>query len=148
MDSNALMLCGFFLITFLIIRGWMELSLLLPMSKKERKNYRASLSLLDRWFFLSAPNVIKDKKNKYEKRTIRYKTIATIYRCMIIILVCEMLVLITLGMLCFVSEIFAVLYSWSCWIYIISAMLSFLVLTCVEFYTNIRYHKKRYRKAW
>ena len=102
MDSNAVMLFGFFLITFLIIRGWMELSLLLPMSKKERKNYRASLSLLDRWFFLSAPNVIKDKKNKYEKRTIRYKTIATIYRCMIIILVCEMLVLIALGMLCLI----------------------------------------------
>ncbi len=148
MDSNAVMLSGVFLIIFLAIRGWMELSILLPMNKKERKNYRASLSLLDRWFFLSAPKVIKDQKNKYEKRTIRYKIIAMIYRYMVIILQCEMLVLIALGMFRFVSVISDILYSYSCWIYILSAMLSFFVLAGIELYTNFRYHKKRYRKVW
>ena len=134
-----------FLLVLLIIRGHMGITLHLALSKKERKTYRFQLSLLDRWFFWSAPQIIKDKYSKRERKTIRYSAIFGTYRVILIVLNTELIAVIVLGFLSNASEYFKSIFSCCCGLFIISAMLSFVVMAAIEVSSNPRYHKKRYK---
>ena len=70
MKDNIIVTCLVFLCGLIILRAYMALTTYLAFSKKERKKYQADCTLVDRWFFLSAHKIMKNKYSKYEKRTI------------------------------------------------------------------------------
>lgn len=145
MNSNSIILTVVFTIILLALRGYMGLTIRLVLNKKERKHYQSSYSLLNRWFFWSTHKKIKDIKDKYEKRTIRYKTIMLLYKCMTIILHFELFALIILCVLTYMNDYYIRIFNTGCWIYTISITCCFVVLTGCEFYSNRRYHINRYR---
>lgn len=49
-------------------------------TKKNWKLYVANVSIVDRWFFWTAPKIMKDKYSKSEKKIIRYSSIAKAYQ--------------------------------------------------------------------
>lgn len=144
MAGNIIILIVFFSIILIVLRGYMGLTVRLALSKKERKKYKESSSLVNRWFFCSTHRVIKDKYDKYEKRTIRYTLIMVIYKYMTIALHCSLLALIMAGLLVYVSKTFCPLFEYACWICTGSDILSILVLSGVALYEGFRYHKNRY----
>lgn len=145
MNSNIIILIVVFAIILLVLRGYMGLTIRLVLNKKERKHYQTSYSLLSRWFFWSTHKVIKDIKNKYEKRTIRYKAIMMIYKHMTIILHFELFALLILCLLTYMNDDGVRIFNAGCWIYTISVACCFIVLAGCEFYSNRRYHRNRYR---
>lgn len=144
MTSNEIILIVAFTIILLVLRGYMGLSIRLVLNKKERKYYHSSYTPLSRWFFWSTHKVVKDIKNKYEKRTIRYKTIMMIYKQMNLILHIELLTLIALCVFVYIFDYYR-LFRMACCVYTVSVACCILTLTCVEFYTNFRYHRNRYK---
>ena len=145
MNSNTIILIVVFIIILLVIRGYMGLTIRLVLNKKERRQYRSSYSLLSRWFFWSTHEVIKDVKDKYEKRTIRYKTIMVIYKYLNIILHFALLALSVCYALACVNDYYKGPFTISCWVYTISVACSFLDLAGVEIYQNRRLHRNRCR---
>ena len=145
MNSNTIILIVVFTIILLVLRGYMGLTIRLVLNKKARKHYQSSYSPLSRWFFWSTHKMIKDIKNKYEKRTIRYKTIMMIYKHMTIILHFELFALLIFCVLVYVNDYCIWLFRTSCWAYTISVACCLLVIAGVEFYSNRRYHRNRYR---
>ena len=145
MQNNAIILVVVFSIILLVLRGYMGLTIRLVLSKKERKTYQSSHSFLSRWFFWSAHQVIKDKKDKYEKRIIRYKAIMRIYRLITTILHCELFFLCIAGLLLSPYRCFQTPFHFACWIYTITVVITFFVLAGIELYVNFRYHKNRFR---
>ena len=145
MDRNSIILIVMSLISLIVVRGYMGLATWLVLSKKERKNYKASHSVLSRWFFWSTYRVVKDKYSKYEKRTIRYKTIMLIYRHITVILHCGLVFLVATGLLLPVFESFHTIFHRACLIYLITVLLSIVVLAGVNLYERLRYHKSRYK---
>lgn len=49
-------------------------------SNKRYKRFIATLSLWDRWFFLSVQRLVKDGYSKCERRFIRYTIVAKLYQ--------------------------------------------------------------------
>lgn len=145
MSSNTTVLIVVFIFILLVLRGYMGLTVRLILNKKERRQYRSSYSLLSRWFFWSTHEAIKDIKDKYEKRTIRYKSIMVIYKYLNIILHFELLALTVCYSLSCVNDYYKGSFTTSCWIYTISVACSFLILVCVEIYQNRRFHRDRCR---
>ena len=145
MQNNAIILVVVFSIILLVLRGYMGLTIRLVLSKKERKTYQSSHSFLSRWFFWSAHQVIKDKKDKYEKKIVRYKVIMRIYRLIVTILHCEWLFLCIAGLLSPLCRCFQPPFYFLCWLYTITLVITFFALAGIEFYVNFRYHKNRYR---
>lgn len=143
--ENSGTLISVFTLALLIIRGYMGLTIRLILSKKERKSYQSHLPWLDRWLFWSAHQIVKDKYNKYEKRTIRYTTILKIYKVATCVLHIELIVVIIFAIISLVFECCERPFSYSCWLYIISCILCLMILFLAELHTNLRYHKNRYR---
>ena len=145
MNNNVIILVAVFSIILLALRGYMGLTIRLALSKKERKNYQSSYSLLSRWFFWSAYRVIKDKKDKYEKRIIRYKAIMKIYRLITTMLHCGLFFLCIAGLLVSLHKCLQAPFRFACWIYTITVVITIFVLAGIELYENFRYHKNRFR---
>ena len=68
------------------LRGWMALFVRSAMSKSERKRYRQDCSALNRWFFISAHDFLKDKYSKSEGKVIQYSRIVRGFRVINILL--------------------------------------------------------------
>lgn len=60
----------FSIAALLALRGFMGAGVRSFLTKNERKKYHASTSRIDRWFFWSAPNLIRNRYSKSEKRKI------------------------------------------------------------------------------
>ena len=131
-----------------VLRMHMGIGLWLAMSKKERKAYKSTYSALNRYFFWSAYKAVKDKYSKYERRIIRYKKIAKIYRAMNIILHLELFLMITSQLLALTFESFKTISPNVGGVYVFSGLVFFVVLFFIEMYENWRHHKKRrYNKS-
>lgn len=144
MGNNLVSLAVFSIGTLLILRGYMSVGIRVCQTKKDRKLYIANTSIVDRWFFWTAPKIIKDKYSKFEKKMIRYSSIAKVYRAAnlaIHITLAIELVLILCYALGFAEEY---LLDWSCIAYFATAFLLFVLLAVIEFKTNSRYHRSRY----
>lgn len=59
-------------ISLLILRMFMEIALKTYVSRKKYKYYKESTKFFDRWFFVSARYIVRDKYSKFERRIIRY----------------------------------------------------------------------------
>lgn len=145
MENNKVFLLVFFLIILLVVRGYMGLTIRLSLSKKERKNYQTNTSILNRWFFVSAHHFVKNKFNKYEKKVIPYPSILKLYRGIMVLLHSELAVVLIFSVLSSMLEVFSVVYNYICWTYTGSLLVSFILLTIIEFKSNRRYHRNRYR---
>ena len=146
MIEHPVLLIIISLASLLIIRGYMSLSFQLSMSKKERKNYKKSAGILNRWFFWSAPCFVKDQYSKFEKRTIRYTIIVPIYRAINIahhVLCLATLLTILVNRLTFLPLKYteAVYFT-----YILFCLVVFCILAIIELVMNQRYHRNRYKR--
>ena len=85
-ENGTVCLILFSLICFLATRGFMEIELSTKLSRKGYKAYKAKTNLLDRWFFISARYIVRDKYSKSEKRIIKHPVIMQIIFAVNIIL--------------------------------------------------------------
>lgn len=145
MNSNRIFWLIFSAAALLIIRGYMGAELYLCLSKKARKAYKKEVSFVNRWFFWSAPQKVKDKYSKYEKQTVQYPDIMIFYRFLNAVLhlmfVAQLLAVaaFTLGWL--TEAVLNVV----CQIYLLMCALSLVLLAIISFTTNRRYHRSRYK---
>lgn len=145
MGNNLIILAVFSIGTLLILRGYMSIGIRVCQTKKNWKLYIANVSMLDRWFFWTAPKIIKDKYSKFEKKMIRYSSIAKVYRAInlaIHIALTIEFVFIFCYALGFAEEY---LLDRICIAYFVTAFLLFVLLAVIAFKTNSRYHRSRYR---
>ncbi|MBQ3147556.1 MAG: hypothetical protein IJB91_07515 [Oscillospiraceae bacterium] len=146
MMRNAGWLLLFSLVILLVVRGLMSIFVQLSMSKKERKQYRTSAGIIDRWFLWSIPHYVKDRYSRYEKRVIHYTMIVPICRMISItltVLFLTELVAILLNQLGFLALKYAEIV---CIVYFVVGFVSFCIVAAIEFFTNRRYHRSRYKK--
>ena len=134
-----------FFIALLVLRSYMWLTIHLTLSKKTRKMYISSLPFIDRWFFWSAPLYIKDKFDKYEKRIIRYTLIVKIYRVLNLYIHVLFVILLLVGILCKLHILPNKTFDYFSFIYIFSIFILLLLVGIIEFSSNKRFHKNRYR---
>ena len=125
------------------LRGWMALFVRSAMSKSERKRYRQDCSALNRCFFISTRDFLKDKYSKSEGKIIRYSRIARGF-CVINILLHAAFAITAAAMLlhssdaddCALKVIFlAYLALWGCAVF---------TLGVIETVTRWKYHRSRY----
>ena len=86
MQQSVLPFLLFAAFSVFALRGWMALFVRSAMSKSERKRYRQDCSALNRWFFISTHDFLKDKYSKSEGKVIRYSRIAREFRVINILL--------------------------------------------------------------
>ena len=113
-------------------------------TKKDWKLYVANVPVIDRWFFWTAPKIMKDKYSKSEKKIIRYSAIAKAYQVInlaIHIALTIELVFISCYALGLVEEY---LFNRVCIAYFVVAFLLFAILAIIELKTNSKYHRSRY----
>lgn len=113
-------------------------------TKKNWKLYVANVSIVDRWFFWTAPKIMKDKYSKSEKKIIRYSSIAKAYQAINLAIHMALaieLVFISCYALRLVEEY---LFNRVCIAYFVVAFLLFAILAMIELMTNSKYHRSRY----
>ena len=69
-------------------------------SRKAIRRYKSDLSFWNRWFFLSAPDYVRDKYDKLERKVIRVRSLVRTLRVMNFILHGLLVPEITLILLC------------------------------------------------
>ena len=125
------------------LKGWMALFVRCAMSKSERKRYRQGCSALNRWFFISTHNFLKDKYSKSEGKVIRYSHIARGFR-VINILLHAAFAITAAAMLIHLPDaddhvfkviVLAYLAFWGCAVF---------TLGVIETVTHWKYHRSRY----
>ena len=77
-ESGTVCLIIFSFICFLATRGIMEVELSTKLSRKGYKAYKSKTNLFDRWFFISARYIVRDKYSKFEGRIIQHTAIMQI----------------------------------------------------------------------
>lgn len=145
MNSEICVLVLVSLLILLAIRGYMALTVRLSLTKKMRKHYKSEYCLIDRWFFISIPYLVKSKYSKSEKRTIDYPLIMLIYRYLNIInhllFFAEFILLVLLFLKLMDSFYLYLLIKFFFIVYLVE----FLALALVEFLENKKYHLNRYK---
>ena len=113
-------------------------------TKKDWKLYVANVPVIDRWFFWTAPKIMKDKYSKSEKKIIHYSSIVKAYQVINIVIHIALtieLVFVSCYALGLVEEY---LFNRVCIAYFVVAFLLFVILAIIELKTNSRYHRSRY----
>lgn len=144
MESNLIILVIFSIGILLILRGYMSAGIRACQTKKNWKLYVANVSIVDRWFFWTAPKIMKDKYSKSEKKIIRYSSIAKAYQAINLAIHMALaieLVFISCYALRLVEEY---LFNRVCIAYFVVAFLLFAILAMIELMTNSKYHRSRY----
>lgn len=77
-ENGIIRLIIFSFLCFLATRGFMEMELSTNLSRKGYKAYKAQTNLLDRWFFISAKHIVRDKYSKFEGKIIWHTMIMRI----------------------------------------------------------------------
>jgi len=134
----------FSIAALLALRGFMGAGVRSFLTKNERKKYHASTSSIDRWFFWSAPNLIRNRYSKSEKRRISYASTMKAFRAINLaahIGLTAVLFFIVCYLAGYVGE--RVLNT-VCIAYAIIILLTFVMLAVIEFWMNRRYHLARY----
>ena len=144
MENNLIILVIFSIGILLILRGYMSAGIRACQTKKNWKLYVANVSIVDRWFFWTAPKIMKDKYSKSEKKIIRYSSIAKAYQAINLAIHMALaieLVFISCYALRLVEEY---LFNRVCIAYFVVAFLLFAILAMIELMTNSKYHRSRY----
>ena len=144
MGNNLTILAIFSIGTMLVLRGYMSTGIRVCQTKNERKGYAANASIVDRWFFWTAPKIVKDRYSKFEKKMIHYSSMVKVYRAINLVIHIALaveLIFIMCYALGFGQEHFI---DRICIAYFAISFLSFVLLAVVEFKMNSRYHRSRY----
>ncbi len=144
MENNLIILVMFSIGILLILRGYMSVGSRACQTKKNWKLYVANVSIVDRWFFWTAPKIMKDKYSKSEKKIIRYSSIAKAYQAINLAIHMALAIELVFAFcyaLDFVGEYF---FNRVCIAYFATAFLLFVILAIIELKTNGRYHRSRY----
>lgn len=144
MGNNLIILAIFSIGILLVLRGYMSMGIRICLAKKDRKLYTANVSVIDRWFFWTAPKIVKDKYAKSEKKRIPYSSMVKAYRAVNLVMHIA-LTAESVSIFCyafgFVPELFL---NWVCAAYFVASFLSFVLLTVIDLTINSRYHRSRY----
>lgn len=147
MNQDGLLLTiAFATLLLLILRGLMGIDIRLCLTKKERKDYIKNIGALDRWFFWSAPEILKDKYSRSEKKVIHHKQIAGIYKMVNVAihlllafsLLCTLLYAVTIISIICLNCVYILYFTFG--------TIALLVIFAIELSTNRRYHCGRYKK--
>lgn len=144
MENNLIILTAFSIGILLILRGYMSVGIRTYQTKKDWKLYVANVPVIDRWFFWTAPKIMKDKYSKSEKKIIHYSSIVKAYQVINIVIHIALtieLVFVSCYALGLVEEY---LFNRVCIAYFVVAFLLFVILAIIELKTNSRYHRSRY----
>lgn len=145
-QERLLLTIAFATLLLLFLRGIMGIEIRLSLSKKERKDYIKNTGALARWFFWSAPKILKDKYSRFEKKVIHHKKIAAAYK----ILNLTVHSLLAFSLLCTllyaVKIINSIVLNYVYITYFTFGALALLVIFTIELTTNRRYHRSRYKK--
>lgn len=145
MDGSTFAIMAVSILGFLAVRGYIGCVIRVSLSKKERKQYLASTSLLSRWFVWSTHKWCNDKVNGREKRKIRYATVFKMYRVVFVILHIELALVFISELLGIIEETLTSLSDYCCGLYLISLLASFFFFAIIEYMLNARIHRRRYR---
>lgn len=135
----------FSIAALLALRGFMGAGVRSFLTKNERKKYHASTSRIDRWFFWSAPNLIRNRYSKSEKRKISYSSTLKAYRAINLAAHIGLTAVLFFTVCYFAGYVGERVLNTVCIAYAIIILLMFAVLAVIEFGTNQRYHLARYR---
>lgn len=143
MRQFALPFLLFAAISAFALRGWMALFVRCAMSKSERKRYRQDCSALNRWFFISTHNFLKDKYSKSEGKVIRYSCIAREFRVITIFLHAAFAITAA-AMLVHLSDINDHALKVICLAYLAFWGCAVITLGVTETVIHWKYHRSRY----
>lgn len=135
----------FSIAALLALRGFMGTGVRSFLTKNERKKYHANTSGIDRWFFCSVPNLIRNRYSKSEKRRISYASTLKAYRVINLAAHIGLTVVLFFIVCYFAGYVGARVLNIVCIAYAIAILLMFVVLAVIEFGMNRRYHLARYR---
>lgn len=135
----------FSIAALLALRGFMGAGVRSFLTKNERKKYHASTSRIDRWFFWSAPNLIRNRYSKSEKRKIPCSSTLKAYRAINLAAHIGLTAVLFFIVCYFAGYVGERVLNIVCIAYAIAILLMFVVLAVIEFGMNQRYHLARYR---
>lgn len=127
------------------LRGSLSLEIWCSMTKGERKKYKKSCSFLNRWFFLSAPDYVRDKYVKSEKKYIRYSQHARQNRfiCIVLHVVYAIAVIAAVLLSTEPGGHMALLFESICIGYWGFTLATYLFVAVREYITFSKYHRSR-----
>lgn len=132
---------------FIVLRVVMELILCAKLSRKGYKKYKENTGFWNRWFFVSARYIVRDKYSKFEGRIIRHTiSMQVIFILNLILhigLSAEVIMLIMTLKLKMLNDYIADSIAMAFFLLILVAV---GVLYCIESYENRRYHRMRERR--
>ena len=136
----------FSIAALLALRGFMGTGVRSFLAKNERKKYHASTSRIDRWFFWSAPNLIRNRYSKSEnRRKIPCSSTLKAYRAINLAAYIGLTAVLFFIVCYFAGYVGERVLNIVCIAYAIAILLMFVVLAVIEFGMNRRYHLARYR---
>ena len=144
MESNLIILVIFSIGILLILRGYMSAGIRACQTKKNWKLYVANVSIVDRWFFWTAPKIMKDKYSKSEKKIIRYSSIAKAYQAINLAIHMALAIELVFAFCYALRLVEEYLFNRVCIAYFVVAFLLFAILAMIELMTNSKYHRSRY----
>lgn len=131
----------------LVLRVVMDLILRDKLSGKGYKKYRENTRFWDRWFFVSARYIVRDKYSKFEGRIIRHtismRIVFVLNIVMHIGLLAEVSVLLLSVKLKLLNGQAA---EGAATVFFLLVLAAFGVLYCIESYENRRYHRMREKR--
>ena len=145
MNGQYLLLLLSSVVTLFVIRGFMSLALWECLSKKKRKNYHKELSFVNRWFFISAPGVVRNIYDKTERRVINYTGLFKVYRTINYIIHISLLIETVFVSVYYAGLISEKIVGKMCLIYFAICLISFVILATIELFIHRRYHRSRYK---
>lgn len=129
----------------LVLHNYMSISIRLCLSKNEWRCYIRNTGFLDRWFFWSAPQIIRNKYSKRERKMIRYSSMAKAYRMLNIAIHflggIELVIVLSYHF----EAIHKAIFEWWSIMYFIICFLLFVILSIIELIVNHQYHRSRHR---
>ena len=145
MEGSTIIYMVVFILGLVVVRGYMGAVIRLALSPKERKQYITNTSFLSRWFIWSTHKWCKEKFNRYEKRKTSYAATFKLYRAMLIILHVELALEFFAELLTSIEKDLKWISDYSRGLYIISMLVTFLLCAIIEWISNPRFHRSRYR---
>lgn len=145
-ESSMIRLVIFSFVAFLVTRGFMEAVLCGKLSRKGYKAYKAKTNLLDRWFFISARHIVRDKYSKFEGRIIRHTmTVRIMFALNLILHVAflpEQLLLLMVELNVLNNQV----ADGAATVFFIVILVVWLSFYFIEGYENRKYHRMRERR--
>ena len=134
-------------LSFIVVRSLLHIHLFrLVMTKKERSFYKKEVPPLSRWLLLEIPRYVKNKRSKSEGKIIQYVVIAKIYRLVILIMQCLLLIHVVAFFLMIASALEPKWLSLIVVAEVACNIVCFFVFAVVNGYERKNYHRRRVGK--